>query len=77
LHAEAARLRAIPIEVGTALDVAGNGRFARKVVVHCKHERARRLSTTPPQLLAQADPGDLVVTDDDVRRALVAALGTN
>ena len=76
-EAEAARLRETPIEQGTALDTAGNGRFARKVIVHCKHERARRLSTTPPQLLAQADPADLVVNDDDMRRAIAAALAIN
>ena len=77
LRAEAARLRDTPIEQGTALDTAGNGRFARKVIVHCKHERARRLSTTPPQLLAQAADTDLVVNDDDMRRALAAALAIN
>ena len=73
LRDEAARLRETPIEQGTALDTAGNGRFARKVIVHCKHERARRLSTTPPQLLAQAAASDLVVNDDDMRRAVAAA----
>jgi len=56
------------------LDTAGNGRFARKVVVHCKHERARRLSTTPPHLLTQASDDDLIVNDDDMRRAIAAAL---
>jgi hypothetical protein len=45
--------------------------------VHCKHERARRLSTTPPQLLAQAADTDLVVNDDDMRRAIAAALAIN
>ena len=34
LRDEAARLRDTPIEQGTALDTAGNGRFARKVIVH-------------------------------------------
>ena len=76
LRAEAARLRDTPIDQGTALDTAGNGRFARKVVVHCKHERARRLSTTPPQLLAQAADDDLIVNEDDMRRAIAAALAT-
>jgi hypothetical protein len=76
LHTEATRLRETPYGDGTALDVAGNGRFARKVAVHCKHERARRLSTLPPQQLAEADPADLVVNEDDMRRALVAALAT-
>jgi type VII secretion ATPase EccA len=74
LEAEATRLRNTPIEQGTALDTAGNGRFARKVVIHCKHERARRLSTTPPHLLTQASDDDLIVNDDDMRRAIAAAL---
>ncbi len=77
LETEAARLRNTPVEQGTALDAAGNGRFARKVVIHCKHERARRLSTTPPHLLAQAADHDLVVNDDDMRRAVAAALATS
>ncbi|MFZ0831542.1 MAG: AAA family ATPase [Mycobacterium sp.] len=76
LDAEATRLRSTPIEQGTALDTAGNGRFARKVVIHCKHERARRLSTTPPHLLAAASNDDLIVNDDDMRRAIAAALAT-
>lgn len=69
-------MRNIPIEHGTALDTAGNGRFARKIVIHCKHERARRLSTTPPHLLAGASNDDLIVNDDDMRRAIAAALAT-
>jgi hypothetical protein len=77
LHDEAARLRDTPVEQGTALDTAGNGRFARKVIVHCKHERARRLSARPPQLLAQATDTDLIVNEDDLRRAIAAALATN
>lgn len=76
LEAEATRLRNIPIEHGTALDTAGNGRFARKIVIHCKHERARLLSTTPPHLLAGASNDDLIVNDDDMRRAIAAALAT-
>ncbi len=76
LEAEATRMRDTPIDQGTALDTAGNGRFARKVVVHCKHERARRLSTTPPHLLAAASNDDLIVNDDDMRRAIAAALAT-
>jgi type VII secretion ATPase EccA len=75
LHAEASRLRETPHGDGTALDVAGNGRFARKVVIHCKHERARRLSSVAPSELALADPTELVVNEDDMRRALAAALG--
>jgi hypothetical protein len=77
LEAEALRLRNTPIEQGTALDTAGNGRFARKVVLHCKHERARRLSTTPPHLLAEAPADALIVNDDDMRRAIAAALSTH
>lgn len=76
LQAEAMRLRNTPIEHSTALDTAGNGRFARKVVIHCKHERARRLSTTPPHLLAHASNDDLIVNDDDMCRAIAAALAT-
>ncbi len=49
LEAEAARLRSVPTESGTALDVAGNGRYAHKVVIACKRERARRLHTLPPR----------------------------
>jgi type VII secretion ATPase EccA len=75
LQAEALRLRQTPSGDGTALDVAGNGRFARKVVVHCKHERARRLSSLAPSDLAAADSSELVVNEDDMRRALAAALG--
>ena len=52
LHAEATRLRATPTDAGTALDIAGNGRYARKVVVACKRERARRLSSNTPEELA-------------------------
>ncbi|MCG5433054.1 AAA family ATPase [Mycobacterium sp. MYCO198283] len=77
LRAEAARLRDTPLEHGTALDTAGNGRFARKVVIHCKHERARRLSTMPPHLLAQAPAEDLLINADDMRRAIGAALAQN
>ncbi|HZA08425.1 AAA family ATPase [Mycobacterium sp.] len=76
LHAEAARLRETLSGDGTALDVAGNGRFARKVVVHCKHERARRLSTVAPSDLATMDASALVVSEDDMARALAAALGS-
>jgi type VII secretion ATPase EccA len=78
LRAEADRLRCTPVDSGTALDVAGNGRYARKVVIACKRERARRLHTIPPAELAEvakADPTVLVVNDDDMRRALASALG--
>lgn len=76
LEAEADRLRSTPVNSGTALDIAGNGRFARKVIIACKRERARRLHTIPPaQLseLAQSDPTVLIVNDDDMRRALASA----
>ena len=77
LKAEAARLRSVPTDSGTALDVAGNGRYARKVVIACKRERARRLHTVAPAELAElasTDPSVLVVNDDDMARALASAL---
>jgi len=77
LHAEASRLRSLPTDSGTALDVAGNGRYARKVVIACKRERARRLHTVAPAELAElakTDPAVLVVNDDDMARALASAL---
>jgi type VII secretion ATPase EccA len=80
LHAEAARLRETATDAGTALDIAGNGRYARKVVIACKRERARRLrSNTPDQLaaLAAADPSVLVVNADDMSRALASALSAD
>jgi ATPase family associated with various cellular activities (AAA) len=58
LHAEAARLRDSPHEVGTRLDLAGNGRYARKVVIACKRERARRLHTLAPHALAELAKSD-------------------
>lgn len=79
LHAEASRLRSTPTDAGTALDIAGNGRYARKVVVACKRERARRLSSnTPDELaaLAESDPTVLVVNTDDMSRALASSLST-
>jgi hypothetical protein len=78
LHAEAARLRATATDSGTALDVAGNGRYARKVIIACKRERARRLHTVAPAELAElarSDPSLLVVSADDMQRALGSALG--
>ena len=80
LRAEAQRLRDTPVASGTALDVAGNGRYARKVVIACKRERARRLHTIPPHELAEMakqDPGVLIVQEDDMRRALASALTTS
>jgi type VII secretion ATPase EccA len=78
LHAEASRLRATPTDAGTALDIAGNGRYARKVVIACKRERARRLSSNTPEelsALAAADPSVLIVNTDDMSRALASSLG--
>jgi type VII secretion ATPase EccA len=77
LEGEAARLRSLPTDSGTALDVAGNGRYARKVVIACKRERARRLHTIAPAELAElakTDPSVLVVNADDMARALASAL---
>jgi type VII secretion ATPase EccA len=77
LVAEAARLHSLPTDSGTALDVAGNGRYARKVVIACKRERARRLHVMAPAELAElatSDPSVLVVNSDDMARALASAL---
>jgi AAA+ superfamily predicted ATPase len=77
LAAEAARLRGTAVQEGTALDVAGNGRYARKVVIACKRERARRLHTVAPADLAElakSDPSALIVSADDMARALASAL---
>ncbi|ANW68224.1 hypothetical protein BCA37_30640 (plasmid) [Mycobacterium sp. djl-10] len=79
LRQETDRLRAIPAKEGTALDAAGNGRYARKVVLACKRERARRLHTLGSaglRELAAADRSAFDVTDDDMARALVSALST-
>ena len=79
LHDEAQRLRDTPRESGTALDFAGNGRYARKVVIACKRERARRLHTVAHhdlKELAKADPSVLICNDDDMARALASALTT-
>ncbi len=79
LAAEAARLRDTAVQEGTALDVAGNGRYARKVVIACKRERARRLHTVAPADLAElakSDPSALTVSADDMARALASALTT-
>ena len=61
----------------TALDAAGNGRYARKVVLACKRERARRLHTLGSaglRQLATDDRSAFDVTDDDMARALASAL---
>jgi hypothetical protein len=70
-------LGSLPTDSGTALDVAGNGRYARKVVIACKPERSRRLHTVAPAQLAElakTDPTLLVVNPDDMARALASAL---
>ena len=77
LEAEAARLRSVAMASGTALDVAGNGRYARKVVIACKRERARRLHTVAPPSSRNSPrptPSVLVVNADDMARALASAL---
>jgi len=79
LHAEATRLRAAPAQVsrGTLLDDAGNGRYARNVVVACKRERARRLRTVAVhdmEALSRTDPTAMLVNDDDMRRAMAEVL---
>jgi len=59
------------------LDVAGNGRYARKVVIACKRERARRWHNVAPAELAElakTGPSVLVANDDDMARALASAL---
>jgi len=68
-------LRGLRAGSGTLLDVAGNGRYARKVVVACKRERARRLHRLAPgpqdlEQLVRADPTVLNVNEDDMLRAL-------
>jgi hypothetical protein len=73
LAAEATRLRSVPTDSGAALDVAGNGRYPRKVVIACTRERARRLHTVAPARMAEpakTDPTLLVVNPDDMARAL-------
>ena len=59
--------------------MAGNGRYARKVVIACKRERARRLHTVAPADLAElakTDPSVLIVSADDMARAFASALTT-
>jgi ESX secretion system protein EccA len=75
LRQEATQLRAIPYESGTMLDVAGNGRYARKVTVACRRERARRLHRLAPspqdlEQLVRTDPSVLKVNVEDMQRAL-------
>jgi type VII secretion ATPase EccA len=78
LKSEATQLQAAPSGDGTMLDVAGNGRHARKVVGACKSERARRLHRTAPlpqdlENLIRTDPSVLKVNVDDMHRALTQA----
>lgn len=78
LEAAATEIRSEQVsDTKTLLDIAGNGRFARNVVrVHCKQERARRLKSVPPAELALYAPEDLIVTDEDMTRAIHAAVIT-
>jgi hypothetical protein len=50
LAGEALRLRSLATDSRTSLDVAGNGRYARKVVIACRRERARRLHVVVAEL---------------------------
>jgi hypothetical protein len=43
LEVETARLHSVTTDSGTALELAGNGSHARRAVIACKRERARRL----------------------------------
>ncbi|HUO40140.1 MAG TPA: AAA family ATPase [Mycobacterium sp.] len=75
LREEASQLRSIPDVSGTMLDMAGNGRYARKVTVACRRERARRLHRVAPgpqelEQLVRTDPSLLKVDVEDMRRAL-------
>jgi type VII secretion ATPase EccA len=75
LRTESTQLRAVPNDSGTLLDVAGNGRYARKVTVACRRERARRLHRLAPNpqdldQLVRTDPSMLKVSVEDMQRAL-------
>jgi type VII secretion ATPase EccA len=75
LRDEASQLRSIPYDSGTMLDIAGNGRYARKVTVACRRERARRLHRLAPspqdlEQLVRTDPSVLKVNVEDMQRAL-------
>ena len=54
------------------MDVAHNGRYARKVVAACKRERARRMHTIRPAQLAEGAKTDpsVLINNDDMARAL-------
>jgi type VII secretion ATPase EccA len=75
LLAEATRLRSISDDSGTMLDIAGNGRYARKIAVACRRERARRLHRLAPNpqdldQIVRADPSILKVSAEDMERAI-------
>jgi type VII secretion ATPase EccA len=75
LRADATELRSMPCDSGTMLDVAGNGRYARKVTVACRRERARRLhrvAPSPQELdqLVRTDPSVLKVSVEDMQGAI-------
>src|ERR1700756_1960677 len=75
LRADATQLRSMPYESGTMLDVAGNGRYARKVTVACRRERARRLHRLAPspqdlEQLVRTDPSVLKVNTEDMQGAI-------
>jgi hypothetical protein len=75
LRTESTQLRSVSNDSGTLLDVAGNGRYARKVTVACRRERARRLhrlAPNPQELdqLVRTDPSMLKVSVEDMQRAL-------
>jgi type VII secretion ATPase EccA len=81
LRADATQLRSIPYESGTMLDLAGNGRYARKVTVACRRERARRLHRLAPsphdlEQLVRTDPSVLNVGVEDMARAIAESRPT-
>jgi type VII secretion ATPase EccA len=81
LRADATQLRSMPYESGTMLDVAGNGRYARKVTVACRRERARRLHRLAPspqdlEQLVRTDPSVLKVNVEDMQRAIAESQPT-
>jgi type VII secretion ATPase EccA len=81
LRADATQLRSMPYESGTMLDVAGNGRYARKVTVACRRERARRLHRLAPspqdlEKLVRNEPSVLKVSVEDMQRAIAESRPT-
>ena len=75
LHAEVTRLRATPTDAGTALDIAGNGRYARRWSLPANGSAPGDSAVTPGGIgrLAAADPSLLVVNTDDMARALASS----